>query len=831
MKIAKTWFIVCLLLISTIIGIIPITKANNQDSFGYAYKDSNTIGGPTYNWIEIKDTGNAVPTGWWGIPSEVDIGFSFNYYGNYFNHLEVSCTGLLSFDSQIPIFNVSMAGLHIGSSPNIHGFLAPFWSAVLPQYDPQTGNIFECVYIQTIGESPNRLFVVEWLDVRSFNDWNNVIDTTPNSGITFEAILNETSNDIVFQYKDVEFGSGSIVEGNNGGFAVVGIEDPSGITGLEYSFFQPTISEGLAILFSYPAVVSDANMFATINAPVSVNRGQSMSYVLSYGNLGGVSASDVLLQTDLSSSLYSLNFISASDGGIYDSSTGIVTWNIGSVDGYPSGHSSRSVTVEIPIDLALGTSIHTSASITCSNTESRYDDNSASVATVVTGTDLPTNVDIQSTATVSLDPMGTPIIRNTASTTFDYNDPLASGVDINIHLSDGGPDITGPMTGPSPTWTYTTTFGSRIGDAVATFTAHYPEATDTQVVAHIEIVRIDPAGYIYDAETLQRVYGATVWLQMPNDFGGWTNVPTGEDIPIGDPDVNPQITGENGRYQWDTLPGTYRVHVEAPGYYPAYSIAVTVPPPVTDLHVGLVKIPLQQDNSLPVVQPINAPLYPMQVNSPVGFSSSFTDSNPMDTHSAVWSWSDGYTSKGIITETNGEGTVTGTRIYTCVGVYAVTLKVSDSNGGSSEVSTQEYIVIYDPNAGFVTGGGWINSPTGAYPVNPTLTGKAIFGFVSKYQKGANIPSGNTEFDFRVANLNFHGVSYDWLVVAGMKAQFKGSGTINGAGNYNFMLTAEDGGNQGQDTFRIKIWETTTDLVVYDNGAQSRLSGGSIIVHK
>ena len=102
----------------------------------------------------------------------------------------------------------------------------------------------------------------------------------------------------------------------------------------------------------------------------------------------------------------------------------------------------------------------------------------------------------------------------------------------------------------------------------------------------------------------------------------------------------------------------------------------------------------------------------------------------------------------------------------------------------------------------MTGGGWINSPAGAYPANPTLTGKANFGFVSKYQKGANVPSGNTEFDFRVAKLNFHGVSYDWLVIAGMKAQYKGSGTMNGVGDYKFMLTAEDGGNQGQDTFRI-----------------------------
>ena len=81
---------------------------------------------------------------------------------------------------------------------------------------------------------------------------------------------------------------------------------------------------------------------------------------------------------------------------------------------------------------------------------------------------------------------------------------------------------------------------------------------------------------------------------------------------------------------------------------------------------------------------------------------------------------------------------------------------------------------------------------GAYTSDPTLTGKATFGFVSKYQKGANVPTGNTEFQFKVADLNFKTTSYDWLVIAGSKAQYKGTGTINGTCEYKFMLTAIDG---------------------------------------
>ena len=102
--------------------------------------------------------------------------------------------------------------------------------------------------------------------------------------------------------------------------------------------------------------------------------------------------------------------------------------------------------------------------------------------------------------------------------------------------------------------------------------------------------------------------------------------------------------------------------------------------------------------------------------------------------------------------------------------------------------------------------------------------------------------GNTEFQFKAGDLNFKSTSYDWLVVAGAKAKFKGSGTINGAGDYAFQLTATDGqvsGGGGVDKFRIKIWNKSGGGVIYDNqpgapdtaDATTALGGGSIVVHK
>lgn len=166
-----------------------------------------------------------------------------------------------------------------------------------------------------------------------------------------------------------------------------------------------------------------------------------------------------------------------------------------------------------------------------------------------------------------------------------------------------------------------------------------------------------------------------------------------------------------------------------------------------------------------------------------------------------------------------------THSYASAGLYDVCLTVNDGTVNSPQACTTA--VVYDPSAGFVTGGGWIDSPAGAYVPDPTQSGKASFGFVSKYKKGASIPSGNTQFSFLAGDLNFHSTSYDWLVVTGGDAAvFKGEGSLNGADGYKFKLWANDGDT---DTFRIKIW-TGEDDVVYDNGVAQPISQGSIIVH-
>jgi hypothetical protein len=152
------------------------------------------------------------------------------------------------------------------------------------------------------------------------------------------------------------------------------------------------------------------------------------------------------------------------------------------------------------------------------------------------------------------------------------------------------------------------------------------------------------------------------------------------------------------------------------------------------------------------------------------------------------------------------------------------------------------VPLYDSEGGFVTGGGWIHSPAGAFVQYPDAEGKATFGFVSKYKKGATVPTGNTQINFNAGNINFHSDNYDWLVIANHKAMYKGTGTINGAGNYGFILSAIDEKltpSTDVDMFRIKIWDKDdNDAVVYNNqiGADDEdpttaIQGGNIVIHK
>lgn len=245
-------------------------------------------------------------------------------------------------------------------------------------------------------------------------------------------------------------------------------------------------------------------------------------------------------------------------------------------------------------------------------------------------------------------------------------------------------------------------------------------------------------------------------------------------------------------------------------------------------------------NVAPVISAVNVPVTVSAIGTAVNASVSYSDAGVNDTHVVSFDWGENEVVSAVAADITESSDGTGNHIYTNAGVYTVAITVTDKDGAVASTEYQ-YVVVYDPSAGFVTGGGWITSPAGAYVADPAASGKASFGFNAKYKKGANTPDGNTQFQFKAGDLNFSSDLYEWLVVAGARAQFKGEGTVNGIAGFGFMLTAIDGevnGGGGVDKFRMKIWNITSGAVIYDNqlgiaddgDITTTLTKGSIVIH-
>jgi hypothetical protein len=146
--------------------------------------------------------------------------------------------------------------------------------------------------------------------------------------------------------------------------------------------------------------------------------------------------------------------------------------------------------------------------------------------------------------------------------------------------------------------------------------------------------------------------------------------------------------------------------------------------------------------------------------------------------------------------------IVGQHEYEEPGVYTVTLTV---NTCREYVETYNYIVVYDPDGGSVAGFGIFDSSPGSYKPSSSTTGTATFGFNAQYPSGTTTPISSNYEPMR-------------LVVSGSVANYKGTGTVNGSGVYEFLLAASDGdlGGDGTDRYRIRIWNSNTNEVLYDN---------------
>ncbi len=227
-------------------GISTVGDPTGPDGFGHYIYDSGDTAyalAPTYGWHEIDpskggegellpmaDCGNGVP---FDQESEiVQLPFELNYYGETYSEITVSTNGWIAFGpSDMATFRNTPVPGPGGPSP----MLAVFWDDLRNL----NANCFGSVgNISAYTADDSSYVVIEWSDVETFFAG----DTE-----SFEALLfrNETGqsgdNDIKLQYRKFNnTTSGLYLPAYNGlihgGYATIGLEDHSGLEGLQYTY-------------------------------------------------------------------------------------------------------------------------------------------------------------------------------------------------------------------------------------------------------------------------------------------------------------------------------------------------------------------------------------------------------------------------------------------------------------------------------------------------------------------------------------------------------------------------------------------------------------------
>ncbi|MFD3003042.1 SBBP repeat-containing protein [Pontibacter toksunensis] len=191
-------------------------------------------------------------------------------------------------------------------------------------------------------------------------------------------------------------------------------------------------------------------------------------------------------------------------------------------------------------------------------------------------------------------------------------------------------------------------------------------------------------------------------------------------------------------------------------------------------------------------------------------------------------------------------------------------KLSVTYGGKEGCPSQTsalYVHVYDPEAGFVSGGGSSDSPTHADYELMQRGGELYWGFVAKYRKEKQV-IGSALVILETGPSIFRSTSVEdgSLVISGNSAFFKGKGVLlyqRGLDvridnrRFGYLIAATDGQlgtNTGPDRLRLKIWvineDGTEGSIVYDNQVSctsasldnnarpcDAIDKGNVIIHK
>lgn len=231
-----------------------------------------------YGFIDISETGQELELTFQNYQTPLQLPFEFDLFGIVSDQLALVEYGAAAWDTQRSEgISYSTGPLNSQRPPG----LFPLWDDFF-----QSGGRF---FFQVLGEAPNRRAVVQWHELRH----NDLPDEA--GSVTFQMILEEGSNRVLFNYADATFGDPGHDYGRS---ATIGLNSGAQFR-VQYSRLEASLDDHFTIRFTPQPIhryAAQAEVHLDVGAPVievqpgtltaTVAAGGSSESTLSIGNIG-----------------------------------------------------------------------------------------------------------------------------------------------------------------------------------------------------------------------------------------------------------------------------------------------------------------------------------------------------------------------------------------------------------------------------------------------------------------------------------------------------------------------------------------------------------------
>jgi subtilisin family serine protease len=218
----------------------------------------------TFQWIDPSGMPTLSLTAN-GVSPAQSLPFTFRYYDQSHNAIYVSANGMVAFAAD-GLNQFSNVDLPNSALPN--AMLCPWWDDL----NPEGGG---SIHVGVTGTAPNRRFVVSWVGIPHRNPGKK-------SSFTFQAVLEEATQRIVFQYLNVDAGHST----GAGKSATIGVENHGGTVAARYSYNGSTLLQNNQAIAFVPALapslsVTPADAFISTGPTGGPFHPGSQSYTVS----------------------------------------------------------------------------------------------------------------------------------------------------------------------------------------------------------------------------------------------------------------------------------------------------------------------------------------------------------------------------------------------------------------------------------------------------------------------------------------------------------------------------------------------------------------------